>query len=73
MINILPLLGFQVQITIGWWLLPLLVTIVSFGRVGIWHRRHRGSCHWDLCTDMAIYYLVAAVVSLVAWLVYAVM
>lgn len=61
-------------IEFGWWLIPLIITVITFG----WAKRQapptsNGSYMPDVVSPMlgAGLMLIAAVVSLVAWLIWA--
>lgn len=55
-------------ITIGWWLIPLIVTIICFVLAAI-YGKSQGA--YDFV--FIIYWLAAAIVSLTAWLVWSLM
>lgn len=61
----------SVTISIGWWLLPLAATIMAFGWVH-WIDRRSGPSYG---ADIGGFILVslATIISLIAWLVWAVL
>tara|TARA_Y100001933_G_C18936421_1_gene537598 strand:- start:202 stop:408 length:207 start_codon:yes stop_codon:yes gene_type:complete len=59
----------------GWWLLPLAITLAAFGRLWVWSAQQPPSSGYGaIGTVMAHAFLfaIALIVSLVAWLVYAI-
>jgi len=63
-----------ITLTFGWWLLPLAVTIAAFG----WHswatkenRRTGGYEDIGMAMGQLITFSAALVVSLIAWLIWA--
>ena len=61
----------EITITLGWWLLPLTITIGSFVLAIIKAPQDRNG-DWDFFTPFiaAIYLGYALIVSLIAWLVW---
>lgn len=57
----------------GWWLLPTAITLASFVTVGFMSR-DLGNDRFGAGAVVAfLFYLIAAVVSLLAWLIWAVL
>ena len=58
-------------IGLGWWLVPAVVTLLSFG-AAVFMSRDMGDDRFGAGAVIAFgFYMMAAVVSLVAWLVWA--
>lgn len=57
------------SIDLGWWLLPLIVTIISF-TVASWYEAPKGG-YINLDFEGLFRYTAALIVSLVVWLIYA--
>lgn len=65
-----------VYVPLAWWLLPLGVTVAAFGWQWWLHKDERSGSdygHIGLAMRQAVTFLGAMVVSLVAWLVWAVL
>jgi len=63
-----------VKIELGWWLLPAAVTLLTFGRYLLWERAQPPSSGYGRIGDSlvsALFILGAAVVSLLSWLIWA--
>lgn len=61
----------ELTITFGWWLIPAVITLLSFGAV-TFMSRDAGSDQSGAGSIIAAgFYLLAAVVSLLAWLIWA--
>ncbi len=56
--------------TIGWWLLPALVTIAGFG-LAIWMNQDSGDSMLDVMVNGLNYIVFGAMPSMCAWLVWA--
>jgi hypothetical protein len=56
-------------ITLGWWVLPLMVTIAAFVAAGSYRPRPSGYGYGDITGALLV--MVALIVSLIAWLVWA--
>jgi len=57
-------------ITIGWWAVPLAITVISFVLAGSYSPRSSGYGYGDITG--AFFVLGAIIVSLIAWLIWAV-
>lgn len=65
------------EITFGYWLIPAIVTVIAFG----WHlwmhkdepKTHSGYGNIGAAAGRLITLFMAAIVALVAWLIFAVM
>lgn len=63
-----------VTLSVGWWLLPLGITIGAFGAYAVWEARQPPPTGWGDAAGGIVSLLavgVAAIVSLVAWLIWA--
>lgn len=63
-------------ITMGWWLVPLAITVATFGGFAVWSISQPPASGYDSIgagIAAAMVFLLATVVSLVAWLVWAVL
>ena len=60
----------SITITIGWWFVPLLVTFAAFYFAG--SRLDDGGGDYHFPVDIFIYGPLAIIVSIVAWLIWAV-
>lgn len=61
-------------ISLGWWLLPLAITIIAFGGAAWLAADVRPTAWLDLSAlAVAVYYGIATIVSLVAWLIWEVL
>lgn len=66
----------DVTITLGWWLAPAAVTISAFAGMALWDRSQPRSSGYGAVTDgllALIAYGAALIVSLVAWLFWAIL
>lgn len=63
----------MVSFSLGWWLLPLLVTVAAFARAALIIRRQSAAGDWlgpfNIIAAMVLL-IIAAVISLTAWLAY---
>jgi len=61
----------ELTITFGWWLIPAVITLLSFGTVTFMSRDMGNDQYGAGAVIAAGFYLLAAVVSLLAWLIWA--
>lgn len=64
----------SVTIEFGWWLIPTAVTLMSFG-MGHWYAIEPASTPMGAALDgflRLVFYGMALIVSLIAWLIWAV-
>jgi hypothetical protein len=61
----------EITIGFGWWLIPAVITLLSFG-ISAFMSRDLGNDRFGAGAVIALgFYLMAAVVSLLAWLIWA--
>lgn len=66
----------EITVSLGWWLVPLAVTIIAFGAYITWEVRTVPSYGYGRIGDgiaSAILMAAALIVSLIAWLIWAVL
>ncbi len=57
-------------INIGWWLIPVIITIISVGEVVIYTTRRKPGGDYDCGADILLVGAAAIIVSLLTWMVY---
>jgi len=55
-------------VTIGWWAVPALITVVSLGYTTLWPSNGNGVGYAVQCL---VQFMAAVIVSLMAWLIWA--
>ena len=57
-------------ITLGWWLLPTIITLVVFGRLAAYCITRKSGSDYDFGLDILVFFGMAAAVSLGSWVGY---
>ncbi len=60
----------DIKLHLGWWLLPFLITIITFGKLSIYCAKRKSGGDYDFGVDILLLGAGAAIISLTAWLIY---
>lgn len=60
----------SITLTLGWWLIPAIITIIVFIKWGIYTLGRESGGDYDFGVDVLLGLLVAAVVSMFSWTIY---
>ena len=57
-------------ISLGWWLIPAIITILSWAKFASYNIKRRPGGDYDFGIDLIVYFCLACVISLIPWTVY---
>ena len=57
----------SITLTFGWWLIPAIITLIAFGKWGVYAMKRQRGVDYDFGIDVLLGLLVAGLVSMTTW------